>query len=148
MKREFTGRNMAAILIGGFGIVVAVNLTMATLATRGFGGVVVENSYVASQKYNGWLDAAERQERLGWGATVWRGGDGHLEVTTENLPDGATIEADVRRPLGKREDQSYRLTQQGDGLYRSAKALPDGRWIVRLTISGAGETWRTEQQIG
>ncbi len=32
MKSEFTGRHMAAVLVGGFGIVIAVNLSMATLA--------------------------------------------------------------------------------------------------------------------
>ena len=40
--REFTGRDMALVLVGGFGIVVAVNFFMASLATGGFHGVVVE----------------------------------------------------------------------------------------------------------
>ena len=44
MTRRFTGYHMTAILLAFFGIVVAVNLVMATLATRTFGGVVVENS--------------------------------------------------------------------------------------------------------
>jgi nitrogen fixation protein FixH len=55
MGRQFTGgtwRRMVAF----FGVVIAVNLTMARLAIGSFGGVVVENSYVASQKFNGWLD--------------------------------------------------------------------------------------------
>ena len=73
MKREFTGRHFTAILLGWFGVVVTVNLFMASLATQGFGGVVVKNSYVASQKFNGWLDAAREQEALGWSAAVDRG---------------------------------------------------------------------------
>ena len=46
MRREFTGRDMAMVMVAGFGVVVAVNFYMASLAIGGFGGVVVENSYV------------------------------------------------------------------------------------------------------
>ena len=42
MKRPFTGRHMAAILIAGFGVVIAVNLVMARFAVTTFGGVVVK----------------------------------------------------------------------------------------------------------
>ena len=45
MRREFTGRKMAVALVAGFGVVVAVNLFMASLATRGFGGVVCGPKY-------------------------------------------------------------------------------------------------------
>ena len=55
MRREFTGRDMAKILVAGFGLVVAVNFGMATIAARSFSGTVVDNSYIASQKFNGWL---------------------------------------------------------------------------------------------
>jgi len=61
MTKRFTGWHMTGILLGFFGIIVAVNFTMATLATRTFGGVVVQNSYVASQRYNEWLKAARAQ---------------------------------------------------------------------------------------
>ena len=40
MQRPFTGKHMAAILVGGFAIVIAVNFYMASLAVGGFGGVV------------------------------------------------------------------------------------------------------------
>ena len=46
MKGEFTGRHMAAILVTGFGVVIAVNVLMASLAVGTFGGVVVDNQYV------------------------------------------------------------------------------------------------------
>ena len=68
MRREFTGRDMAMVMVAGFGVVVAVNFYMASLAIGGFGGVVVENSYVASQKFNGWLDEAREGRKLGYAA--------------------------------------------------------------------------------
>jgi nitrogen fixation protein FixH len=43
---------MAMILVAFFAVVIAVNLLMARLAISTFGGVVVENSYVASQHFN------------------------------------------------------------------------------------------------
>jgi nitrogen fixation protein FixH len=52
---ELTGRKVAAIFVVFFGVIMAVNFTMASFASSTFGGVVVKNSYVASQKYNGWL---------------------------------------------------------------------------------------------
>src|SRR3546814_10033574 len=64
--RRFTGWHMTAILIAFFAAVIAVNMLMATVAVRSFGGTVVENSYVASQKFNGWLAQARAQRRLGW----------------------------------------------------------------------------------
>ncbi|WP_037492794.1 FixH family protein, partial [Sphingobium sp. HDIP04] len=64
--RRFTGWHMTAILAAFFAVVIAVNMLMATVAVRSFGGTVVENSYVASQKFNGWLAQARAQQRLGW----------------------------------------------------------------------------------
>ncbi len=55
-KGSFTGKHMLGVMIAGFGIVAAVNFYMASLAVGGFHGIVVENSYVASQKFNDWID--------------------------------------------------------------------------------------------
>ena len=52
----FTGRHITIIMVAFFAVVIAVNLLMARYATSTFGGVVVENSYVASQNFNKWLD--------------------------------------------------------------------------------------------
>ena len=60
---EMTGRKIAAIFVLFFGVIMAVNFTMASFASSTFGGVVVPNSYVASQKYNDWLAAAREQAR-------------------------------------------------------------------------------------
>ncbi|HBM71251.1 MAG TPA: hypothetical protein DD436_01170, partial [Erythrobacter sp.] len=86
MRREFTGRDMAMVMVAGFGVVVAVNFYMASLAIGGFGGVVVENSYVASQKFNGWLDEAREGRKLGYAAQMARAADGRLMVTTQGVP--------------------------------------------------------------
>ena len=63
--RKFTGWHMTGILVAFFGVVVSVNVFMAQAAISTFDGTVVDNSYVASQKFNGWLDKAEAQKALG-----------------------------------------------------------------------------------
>ncbi len=147
MRNEFTGKHMAMVLVGGFGIVMAVNFSMAAVATSGFGGVVVENSYIASQKFNGWLEEAERQEGLGWQAATKRTEDGWLEVETEGVPAGAVVNAKLRRPLGQAEYRELSLLRNAPNLYRSPNPLPAGRWLVRLTIESGGRQWKSESEL-
>ena len=66
IRKVFTGWHMTAILVGFFSTVIAVNVYMAHAAISTFGGTVVDNSYVASQEFNGWLAAAKKQQQLGW----------------------------------------------------------------------------------
>nr|WP_137676435.1 FixH family protein [Parerythrobacter lutipelagi] len=147
MTREFTGRHMAIILIVGFGIVFAVNIAMATVATRGFGGVTVENSYVASQKFNGWLEQAESDRALGWRARSQRRGDGKLAVFTQEVPAGAQVTAELRRPLGSRERLGLAFEPTAGGAYQSTEAIPAGRWIIRFRIESGDESWFGEERI-
>ncbi|WP_284126155.1 FixH family protein [Parerythrobacter aestuarii] len=148
MTKRFTGWHMTAILVGGFSIVVAVNILMATLAIGSFGGVVVENSYVASQNFNRWLEQAERENALGWNARVARSGDGRLEVVTEGTPKGAKATVELRHPLGRDETLAFPLTSAGNGRYLSQRALPEGRWLVRLTLSHGADSLRMERPVG
>lgn len=147
MKGQFTGRHMLATLVVGFGIVVAVNFTMASYAVEGFNGVVVENSYVASQNFNGWLEEARQQEALGWTATVGKGEDGRLTVDTTGVPVGAEVTAMLRRPMGDKTMTELSLIGTDADRYASASALPDGRWIVRLTVAANGHEWKSEGEV-
>ncbi len=145
--REFTGRHMLMVMVGGFGVVVAVNFYMASLATGGFHGVVVDNTYVASQKFNGWLEDAEKARALGWEADLSRDAQGHVIASTTGLPAGATMTAELRRPLGEHEFASLTFARGKDGSFRSAEAIPTGRWIARLSVTAGGQSWIDEQRI-
>jgi len=143
----FTGKHMAATLAGGFGIVIAVNFYMASLATGGFGGVVVENSYVASQKYNDWLEEARQQEATGWEASVTRGDDGLVVVSTEGTPAGTRITATARRPLGEREVRDLTFAPTAQGAYLSNEPLASGRWNLRVTLAEGAQKRVIEAHI-
>ncbi|MCF2514717.1 FixH family protein [Sphingomonas sp. G124] len=128
MTKRFTGWHFTAIIVGFFGVIIAVNVTMAMFATRTFGGVVVENSYVASQEYNGWLEAARKQSRLGW--EIKPGLDAQRRVLVSVNVEGAKVSGFARHPLGRAEDLPLTF---GDDL-RSAQALPPGRWAIHLLV--------------
>ncbi|MBV7266347.1 FixH family protein [Erythrobacter ani] len=149
MKREFTGRDMTKVMVGGFGVVVAVNLLMATYAVSGFGGVIVENTYVASQKFNDWLGEAERSKALGWTADVSRDGSGHLKVVAGGVPDGVLVSAELRRPVGKHDTASLKFVHiQGNaGAFRSTDPVAPGRWIVRLRMESGELRWTEERKL-
>ncbi|WP_346426927.1 FixH family protein [Novosphingobium sp. PC22D] len=146
--KRFTGKHMSAILVGGFGVVIAVNFTMATLANTTFGGVVVENSYVASQEFNGWLDKAERSRALGWKAQAVRRPDGRVAIALEGVPSFPTVTATARHPLGRLPDIALSFQSDGDGNVVSRETLPAGRWDIRIAIEAGGHAWRGEEPLG
>ncbi len=146
-RKQFTGWHMTGILVAFFGSVAAVNFTMASYASSTFGGIMVENSYVASQEFNGWLDDARASEALGWNAVVtWRP-DGRLAISTSGAPDILSASAVARHPLGRKPDRSLTFTRIGEGKYLSDTALPDGRWTLRLELGDGISTWRREDHL-
>lgn len=147
MQKTFTGRHMTAILVGFFGVVIAVNFSVARIALHSFSGVVVENSYVASQNFNGWLKDAKTEQGLGWNAKVTRDGAGRLVVDTTGMPSSAKLTALLRRPLGTPEDRTEALTQTAPNHFIS-KEIDPGRWIVRIEADANGKHWAQEMPIG
>ncbi len=147
MTGKFTGKHMAAVMVAGFAVVAAVNFAMAGLASRTFGGLVVENSYVASQEFNGWLDRARQDDARGWNVDISRTSDGRLLVETIGAPADAVVSGAVWHKLGRQADVTLAFEPDGDGRYISRQALDAGRWLVRLEISADDVTWRTAQEL-
>jgi nitrogen fixation protein FixH len=147
MTRRFTGRHMAAILVTFFGIVFAVNFVMAGYAHSTFGGIVVENSYVASQKFNGWLEEARAQERLGWSAGIKRDDDGSVRVMLDGPGPQARLAAIARHPLGRAPDRELTFVRAADGSFVSRETLPAGRWTMRLEVRDGDDIWRSEDHL-
>jgi nitrogen fixation protein FixH len=149
MKGPFTGRHMAAILVAGFGVIIAVNFLMAGLAVGTFGGVVVDNSYVASQHFNRWLDEADRSRALGWKPLVDYADSGRVTVKFTDGPPEHTLElfALARHPLGRIPDTRLDFVQAEGGGFISRQSLPEGRWILRLEARSGGQSWRAESRL-
>lgn len=147
LKTPFTGRHMTAIMIAFLGTVVAVNVLMAVIATGSFGGTVVDNSYVASQQFNGWLKQARTQEAMGWHEKIVLDAERriHLQISgraggDEEKLTNAIVKATASHPLGRVPEQAISFREIRPGHYIAAASLPRGRWIVHFTvISGAHE---------
>ena len=144
---KFTGWHATIILVAFFGVVVAVNFTMAALARSTFGGVVVENSYVASQEFNGWLEEARESDALGWQVTLSRVADGRVEVTLAGAPERTRLTGEARHPLGRLANVPLSFVAEPDGSFRSVEALPAGRWTVRLEARDGQALWRAEEDL-
>jgi nitrogen fixation protein FixH len=144
----FTGKHMAMVFVAGFAVVIAVNLVMASFAVGSFHGTVVDNSYVASQKYNGWLGKAEASKALGWQAVPQRrAADGRVVLETLAVPEGAVITAEAERPLGARDLAALTFTPQGGGRWLSDVPLAPGRWRLRMAIRAGAQEWAGEAEL-
>ena len=147
MARTFTGWHMATILVAFFGVIIAVNVVNARYASATFGGEVVENSYVASQEYNRWLDEAKAEQALGWSeVTTWRP-DGRVVVALKGAPADAVVKAMARHPLGTLPDRGLTFDRLANGQLLSRQALPEGRWDLRLTVAADGRVWRRQEAL-
>ncbi|WP_378942803.1 FixH family protein [Paracoccus sp. R86501] len=127
---ELTGRHVAAMFVGGFSIIIAVNLLLATKAVSTFPGLEVPNSYVASQSFDARRDA---QNALGWTSRVnYR--DGLLAIVVLDLDGNPApirdLTAHIGRPTEARDDIALALDAKG----RVAVDLAQGMW--RLDLAG------------
>lgn len=150
IKGEFTGWHMTVILVAFFGIVMTVNFTMARMAIGTFGGTVVDNSYVASQNYNRWLDAAERQDRLGWTVQAFMTKDRFVIMTVskgKTLATGVTAVADAIHPLGRASDIPLQFRAMPDGRLKSMVALPAGRWTIQVSLRQNADIYKFVEQF-
>ncbi|MER9937305.1 FixH family protein [Mesorhizobium sp. M0088] len=149
--REFTGRHMLFTILAFFGVVIAVNLTMATLANTSWTGLVVENTYVASQQFNKQAEEGRAQAALGW--------TGKLTIAWGEVRYGLTdaagkpvplhgVKVLFRHPAYEKEDESIKLVL-ASGQEFAAQHLPkDGVWIVEVDAdAGLDKPYRDVRRI-
>lgn len=145
---RFTGWHMIGVLGLFFGTIIIVNAMLAIFASNTWTGLVVDNTYVESQRYNEKLEAAERQESLGWSGTFDYVG-GRAAFSIEEA-DGTPILADrvtavLRRPAYEQEDHSVVLDRMPDGSYALATSLGKGLWAADVAVTVAGRTIWTKR---
>ena len=148
--RTFTGRHMAIIMVGFFGVIIAVNVTMAVFASTSWTGLVVKNSYVASQNFNGEMEIARKQKARGWKSDISYF-NGVLSVTVTDARNAAvlldTVTSVAERPSHEGEDQTVALVHQGGGLYRGTLQLNPGLWNLRVTGGGHETLYRRDLRL-
>ncbi|TDK41369.1 FixH family protein [Antarcticimicrobium luteum] len=145
-ERKFTGRHALMLFVGAFGVIIAVNLTLAYSAISTFPGLEVRNSYVASQEFD---DRRAAQEALGWTVNVsYTGGLVIMAVTdSAGAPvRAARIEATVGRATERRDDVAPAFEFDGTAYVAPAELRP-GKWDLRLKALAGNGTEFTQRLV-
>ncbi len=148
---RLTGRHVLFGLVAFFGLIVVVNVTMATFASGTWPGLVVANSYVESQRFNERLDAARRQQALGYDLAVGQA-EGRLTlVLRDRAGRGVRILGGVvkiGRPVTRTEDRTIDVPAAADGSVSIADGLAPGLWIADIALLLPDDRiWRSETRI-
>lgn len=144
-KGQMTGWKFLGIMVVGFGIIIAVNLTLAFQAIATFPGLETKNSYVASQSFD-----AERTAQL---SLNW---DAHAKVEAGQLrvsfrKDGVPVQPEiVSAVLGRAthiaSDQTPILVFDGADFVAPVN-LAGGNWNLRLVANSADGTEFRQRMI-
>lgn len=146
----FTGKHMALSMVAFFGVIITVNITMATLASTSWTGLVVKNSYVASQHFNDELVQAKAQRDAGLTSDVSYQ-NGVLTFIMKDK-DGTAIEAsqliaEIGRPAFEQADHSRVFVSGEDFAKHVSLDLEAGLWSIKITGKSAGISYRRDTRI-
>lgn len=135
---EVKGWHVFTGFAGAFGIILAVNLTLAFQAVRTFPGLEVRNSYVASQTFD--VDRAS-QLALGWDVSAQLADQTLSLVILEN---GQPIEVKVEtatfgRATNVRYDEVPEFVFDGEAM-RAKVSGGTGNWNLRLRLRSENGT--------
>ncbi len=137
----FTGWHMLGVMVLFFGTIITVNLIMAWNASHSWSGLVVKNTYVASQEFNGKVAEAKALAASGIeGSLVIEGGRVAYHVVDAR---GAPVIADdvsavFKRPVDEREDFTLPLQPTGQGQFIAERDIMPGQWIVDISTKKDG----------
>lgn len=138
------GRWIPWIFVAGFGVVVAVNAIMIYIAATTWTGITTNRSYDKGLTYNRNLEAAARQEALGWQVAIETTTDGEREgslkvslADAEGAPlERAQLTATFERPTHEGYDFALELAPAGGGIYAARFTVPlDGVWDLRIVVT-------------
>lgn len=137
----FKGWHMLVIMILFFGTIISVNLLMAWYASTSWSGLVVQNTYVASQEFN--AKAASIRSMLATGIKAHLSVDGAQVRYVLTHPQIGPVDADTvtlhfKRPVGEHQDFVLAMTPASNGVFTGEHAVLPGQWIVEAMSSRAG----------
>lgn len=131
--RPLTGWHVLAMFVAFFGVIIAVNITMAWKAISTFPGLEVENGYVASQSFDAEMAA---QKGLKWTLKPkYDTGSNELRLAFTGA-DGAPVTVGALSVLvGRTTEASDDITPvfaEVDGVYVAPAKLALGKWMMMV----------------
>ncbi len=142
------------IFVGAFLVVFAVNAVMVWFALNTFTGVTTADHYEEGLRANERIDAARRQDALGWNvetefdrvqpervALVARDAEGRPLT-------GATASALAIRPTHEGKDFEVEFVETSAGRYVGATSFPlPGQWELRFDLQRDGSRHRMIERV-
>jgi len=141
-----------------FFVVLALALTpMCIIAFRTNTGTVTENAYEKGLAYNKLIEAAARQQALGWHS--------ELSLLSSSQPDEVNVvfvlkdnsgkgldDASVNfwlvRPTQDGMDQTTLMKTQTGGRYTASLKLPaHGLWEARIAVTAEGKNYQMTKRV-
>lgn len=143
LPKRFTGWHMLMIMVSFFAVVFIVNGVLVFSALHSWTGLVVENSYVASQSFDAdteRLAAARKDLRH---QLHFQDGELKLQLkTVDGSPANATdIKIEIGRPADNSQDQALALIADGPGNYFATTKLAGGVWTgnIKGRLNGSSD---------
>ena len=138
----FTGWHMLGVMVLFFGTIITVNVVMAWNAVSSWSGLVVQNTYVASQQFNGKVEQAKAFAASGMEGSLLIA-DGRVSYRLHDR-EGAPVAADsvsitFKRPVEEREDFQLTLAAESGGNYSAMRDMSAGQWIADISTVRGGE---------
>ena len=143
--------------VAAFAVILFANSCLVYFALSTWKGVGVEGAYERGLAYNDVLAAAERHDALGWrvdfaftpaGAGT-RSGRLVLDLHDRDglTLGGATVDANLTRPLESLAPIALDLAERGEGRFEAAIVAPRaGQWDAKLVVRRGADTlektWR------
>jgi len=143
-------------IAGAMTMVVAVNLVFAYFAIWSSPGLVSEHPYDEGNGYNAVLDAAARQEALGWNGKLsfiaLGEKRGEIAATFSDRAghplDGLSVTAHIERPIEPLPELVISLAASGAGRYAAAAQLSrPGQWDVRIIARRGDALYEFDDRI-
>lgn len=142
----FTGWHMLGIMFAFFGVIISVNFVMAYVAVKSWSGLVVSNSYVASQEFNEKAISGKQQAALGWKITTTYAEGQFTMMLTDHQGQPVYVKsaiADFKRPVGDVDDTKLQLIPAEKGILKAKAHLADGAWILEINAdAGLEDSYR------
>jgi nitrogen fixation protein FixH len=149
---RLTGWHVLAIICAFFGVIIAVDVAMATMAYRTFSGEVAADPYEAGLLYNRTLAERRAEAALGWTAdmALIRGGDLRLTVKDKagKPVEGLKVSAVLERPATEAGRETLAFAPSAAGIYDAKAGHLRGAWDVRVrAVDDQGRPFEAEERF-
>ncbi len=149
--KPFTGRHMIIVMVAFFSVIIGVNFLMAYYANSTWSGLVVPNSYVASQEFNKTVATVKEQDARGWKDSM-AASSGKITFAIKDASGAAVTLSSVkmifRRPVTDTADMTIEFSAGADAVWQATHPLADGVWIAEIDVTSPNNTpWRDTKRF-